>query len=231
MVNAGEENLAAAPKGDGPATPAAPGHLPSRLDAAAQAQLLSEAETALAAAPLRRPMAPWGKPLSVRMSNAGALGWVTDRSGYRYQPEQLESGGPWPPIPPSLAALWTALFPAPETPAPDCCLINHYPRGAKLGLHRDDTEAETTHPVVSVSLGDAATFRIGGLQRSDPTRSITLESGDVFLLAGARRLLYHGVDRIKRRAPNLLDGHPLFDEGEGGGRISFTLRVAGPTTR
>ncbi|MEL6977594.1 MAG: alpha-ketoglutarate-dependent dioxygenase AlkB [Pseudomonadota bacterium] len=205
-----------------------------RLDAAAQRALLAEAEAALALAPLRRPMAPWGKPLSVRMSNAGALGWVTDRSGYRYQPAQpgaggSQNGGPWPPIPPSLLALWADLFRAEAVAPPDCCLINHYPPGAKLGLHRDDTEAETTHPVVSVSLGDAATFRIGGLKRSDPTRSITLESGDVYLLAGARRLLYHGVDRIKRRAPNLLDAHPLFDDGAGGGRLSFTLRVAGAT--
>lgn len=205
------------------------GHLPGRLDAAAQRALIAATAAALNAAPLMRPMAPWGKPLSARMSNAGALGWVTDRSGYRYQRTHPETGAPWPPIPAALLALWRALAAeAGEAWAdPDCCLINHYPKGARLGLHRDDTEAAWSHPVASVSLGDAATFRIGGLKRAEPTRSLTLEPGDVFLLAGPRRLAYHGVDRIKRREGNLLDGHPLFDEGEGGGRLSLTLRVAG----
>lgn len=204
-------------------------HSPGRLDRAAQAALIGSVADALAAAPLMRPIAPWGKPLSARMSNAGALGWVTDRTGYRYQPHHPETGAPWPPIPPALLDLWreSAAARGEAWRDPDCCLINHYPKGAKLGLHRDDTEAETTHPVLSVSLGDAATFRIGGLKRTDPTSSITLEPGDVYLLIGEGRLAYHGVDRIKRRADNLLDGHPLFDEGAGGGRLSLTLRVAG----
>ena len=126
-----------------------------------------------------------------------------------------------------MRALWAELTEK-AAPPPDCCLINHYGPGAKLGLHRDDTEAELTHPVLSVSIGDAATFRIGGLKRSDPTRSTTLETGDVFLLAGEGRLAHHGVDRIKRRKGNPLDGRPAFDlDGAGGGRVSFTLRVAG----
>ena len=202
-------------------------HAPGVLDAEGQAALLTAAEDCLAAAPLHRPMAPWGKPLSVSMSNAGSLGWVTDSKGYRYQPTHPGTGAPWPPIPAPLLEIWRAEAGADR--APDCCLINHYAPGSKLGLHRDDTEAEWDHPVLSVSLGDAATFRIGGLKRSDPTRSLTLESGDVFLLSGAGRLAYHGVDRVKRRSPNLLDGRPLFDsgDGKGGGRLSFTLRVAG----
>ena len=202
-------------------------HLPGRLDAVEQEALLAAAEVCLRAAPLLRPMAPWGKPLSVAMSNAGRLGWVTDAKGYRYQERHPEIGAPWPAIPDPLLALWEAEAGADQPP--DCCLINHYKPGSKLGLHRDDTEAEWKHPVLSVSLGDAATFRIGGLKRSDPTQSLTLESGDLFLLSGKGRLAYHGVDRIKRRAPNLLDGRPMFDagDGKGGGRLSFTLRVAG----
>lgn len=203
-------------------------YLRGRLDEPSQLALLAAAEERLAEAPLHRPMAPWGKPLSVSMSNAGALGWVTDAKGYRYQATHPETGRPWPAIPEVLLEIWAAE--AGASRAPDCCLINHYRPGAKLGLHRDDTEAEWDHPVLSVSLGDAATFRIGGLKRSDPTASMTLESGDVFLLSGEGRLAYHGVDRVKRRAPNILDGRPLFDagDGKGGGRLSFTLRVAGP---
>lgn len=202
-------------------------HAPALLDGDAQKALLHAAEACLATAPLLRPMAPWGKPLSVSMSNAGRLGWVTDAHGYRYQEFHPETGAPWPAIPDILLTLWEAEAGADREP--DCCLINHYAPGSRLGLHRDDTEAEWEHPVLSISLGDAATFRIGGLRRSDPTRSLNLESGDVFLLSGAGRLVYHGVDRIKRRAPNLLDRRPLFDagDGKGGGRLSFTLRVAG----
>lgn len=202
-------------------------HLPTKLDEKAQTALLQAAEVCLEVAPLMRPMAPWGKPLSVSMSNAGALGWVTDAKGYRYQPTHPENGAPWPAIPDILLDLWRAE--AGSDAEPDCCLINHYAPGSKLGLHRDDTEAEWSHPVLSVSLGDAATFRIGGLKRGDPTSSLTLESGDVFLLAGEGRLAYHGVDRVKRREPNMLDGKPMFDagDGKGGGRLSFTLRVAG----
>lgn len=205
-------------------------HLAAELDGAGRLALRDAAEALLTSAPLMRPMAPWGKPLSVAMSNAGALGWVTDRSGYRYQATHPDTGAAWPPIPTLLLEIWARVL-GPVAPQPDCCLINHYPPGARLGLHKDDTEAELTHPVLSVSLGDAATFRIGGLRRRDPTRSLTLESGDVFLLSGEGRLAYHGVDRVKRRTPNLLDGRPLFDkgDGEGGGRLSFTLRVAGPS--
>lgn len=213
-----------------PLLPPGCAHRPGRLAQTEQTALLAAVETCLTQAPLMRPMAPWGKPLSVSMSNAGRLGWVTDRSGYRYQPTHPETGRPWPPIPTQLLTLWRSE--AGVGGDPDCCLINHYPPGSRLGLHRDDTEAEWDHPVLSVSLGDAATFRIGGLKRSDPSRSLTLESGDMFLLAGPGRLAYHGIDRIKRRAPNLLDGANLCGGvgagPQGGGRLSLTLRIAGP---
>ncbi|CAN5800552.1 alpha-ketoglutarate-dependent dioxygenase AlkB [soil metagenome] len=183
------------------------------LDAAAQAAVLADVRAVLAAAPLFAPMTPWGKPMRVRMTSAGRYGWFSDAKGYRYE-RRHPSGLPWPPIPASILALWRRF--AGERRAPDCCLVNYYASGARMGLHRDADEVDFAWPVVSISLGDPAVFRIGGLARSDPTRSVELESGDVVVLGGAARLAYHGIDRIR------FGVSPLVPEG---GRINLTLRV------
>lgn len=206
-----------------------PGFLfrPGLLDAAEQRALLEDVAAIARAAPFVRPMTPWGKPMTVRMTSAGAFGWVTDRRGYRYEPAHPETGEPWPPIPERVLALWR-LFAGDEVP-PDSCLVNHYSPKARMGLHQDKDEADFSVPVVSISLGDPAVFRIGGLKRKDPTRSFTLSSGDVVVLGGAARLAYHGVDRVKPGS-TLLEGHPEFqdDGGLGGGRINLTLRRVAP---
>lgn len=191
--------------------------LPGALDEAAQAALVSEVAQALKVAPPYRPITPGGKPMSVRMSNLGPLGWVTDAGGYRYEPLHPGTGQPWPPIPAALLELWERLADA-EVP-PDACLVNLYDSGARMGLHQDRDEADFAFPVLSVSLGDVAMFRIGGPKRSDPTRSVRLASGDVCLLAGPARLWFHGVDRILPGSSRLLPG---------GGRINLTLRRARP---
>jgi alkylated DNA repair protein (DNA oxidative demethylase) len=154
--------------------------------------------------------------MSVRMSSAGRLGWVIDRGRYRYASRHPETGGPWPPIPDSVLAVWRAVAGWPDDP--DSCLINWYGEGARMGLHRDADEGEQAFaaPVVSISLGDPARFRVGGPSRKAPTESVILNSGDVVVLGGAARLAYHGIDRV------------MFGEGDllpGGGRINLTLRV------
>jgi len=183
------------------------------LDAAAQAAMAADVATVMAAAPPFSPLTPWGKPMSVRMTSAGRYGWFTDRSGYRYV-DRHPSGTPWPPIPASVLTVWHTLVSAGRDP--DCCLVNLYGPGARMGLHRDADEADFGWPVLSISLGDPAVFRIGGLARSDPTTSVLLESGDVVSFGGAARLAYHGVDRIRAGASRLLPG---------GGRLNLTLRV------
>jgi len=192
--------------------------LPGHLDRAAQAALATAVEAILATAPPFRPTMPRdGKPFSVRMSNAGPLGWVADRAGYRYQAMHPETGEGWPPMPAALLTLWqeVAGYPAP----PEACLVNLYDAGARMGLHRDQDEAALDAPVLSVSLGDSALFRIGGPARRDPTRSFRLASGDVLLLAGASRHCFHGIDRILPGSSRLLPG---------GGRINLTLRRVTP---
>ena len=171
------------------------------------------------AAPLYRPTMPrTGKPLSVRMTNCGALGWLTDKArGYRYEPTHPITGQPWPPIPRRLLDLWTDV--SGIRFSPEACLVNHYDATARLGSHRDEDEAEVRAPVVSVSLGDPAIFHLGGLKRTDPKRRMTLRSGDVVVLGGEARLAYHGVDRI---LPGTSD---LVPEG---GRINLTLRRVTP---
>lgn len=171
-------------------------------------------QTHLRLAPWFQPTMPrWGNRLSVLMTNAGPLGWVSDVGGYRYQATHPDTGAPWPPIPPELLALWDELggFPQP----PECCLVNLYRQGARMGLHQDKDEQTFAAPVVSVSLGDAAIFRIGGTRRSDPTETITLRSGDVVVLAGAARLAFHGIDRVLSGTSELVPG---------GGRVNLTLR-------
>ncbi|MDR4307709.1 alpha-ketoglutarate-dependent dioxygenase AlkB [Chelatococcus sambhunathii] len=188
---------------------------PGYLDATAQAALLDALRAALADAPLFTPTMPrTGKPFSVRMSNLGPLGWVSDRDGgYRYQATHPETGRPWPAMPEVLLRAWSEIGGYPHPP--EACLVNWYAQGTRMGLHQDRDEQDFDAPVVSLSLGDTALFRIGGLKRSDPTRSFRLASGDAMALAGESRLAFHGVDRILPGTSALLPN---------GGRINLTLR-------
>jgi DNA oxidative demethylase len=194
----------------------APGvdHFPAFLDRAAQEALRDEVLAILAEAPPFRPRMPrTAKPFSVCMSNCGPLGWVSDEAGYRYQPTHPETGRAWPAMPPRLLAAFAAI--APGAPPPEACLINLYDSSARMGLHQDRDEEELAAPVVSLSLGDTALFRVGGLERKAPTRSFRLASGDAMALQGAGRLVFHGVDRIIAGSSTLLPQ---------GGRINLTLR-------
>jgi alkylated DNA repair protein (DNA oxidative demethylase) len=190
-------------------------HLPGFLDRAAQQALLEAVRAVVRDAPLYVPTMPkTGKPMSVRMTNCGTLGWVTDRErGYRYQPTHPQTGAPWPPIPALLLDVWrdVAAYPLP----PEACLVNFYAADAKMGMHQDRDEKDLSAPVVSVSLGDDCLFRIGGTSRQDKTASLRLSSGDVVVLGGASRLAFHGVDRIHPGTSTLLKGE---------GRINLTLR-------
>lgn len=189
-------------------------HCPGYLDRAAQEALREALRAVLAAAPLFQPRMPrTGKAFSVRMSNCGPLGWVSDEQGYRYQPAHPATGAPWPAMPARLRQAWAEL--APGAPEPEACLINYYDQGARMGLHQDRDEAEFAAPVVSLSLGDSALFRVGGLTRGAPTRSFRLASGDAVILGGPARLAFHGVDRI------LAGSSTLLAEG---GRINLTMR-------
>jgi alkylated DNA repair protein (DNA oxidative demethylase) len=190
-------------------------YFPLKLDAVAQKALLSELRAVVAAAPLFTPTMPrTGNPMSVRMTNCGPLGWVTDKErGYRYQPAHPETGRPWPPIPAMLLALWDEVSGYPQPP--EACLVNYYAGPAKMGLHQDKDEEDFAAPVLSVSLGDTAVFRVGGKTRKDATARYELRSGDVFLLAGEDRLAYHGVDRVLPGTSDLLPE---------GGRFNLTLR-------
>ncbi len=189
-------------------------HFPGFLDRGAQEALRDEVRAILREAPLFRPRMPrTGKPFSVEMSNCGPLGWVSDETGYRYQPTHPESGRPWPAIPPRLLEAFATI--APVAPAPEACLINFYDSAARMGLHQDRDEEEFSAPVVSLSLGDAALFRVGGLERKAPTRSFRLASGDAMALGGVGRLAFHGVDRVIAGSSTLLPQ---------GGRINLTLR-------
>ena len=188
---------------------------PGYFDRAAQEALVEAIRAVVSESPLFVPRMPrTGTPMSVRMTNCGALGWVTDRArGYRYQPTHPETGRPWPPIPAALTDLWQVL--APEAPPPEACLVNFYAPEARMSLHQDRDEQDFSAPVLSVSLGDDCLYRLGGLERNSPTRSFRLQSGDVFVLGGAGRLMFHGVDRIYPGTSDLL---------KNGGRINLTLR-------
>ena len=181
---------------------------------AAQKMLLDEVLERTAEAPFYRPVMPKsGKPFSVEETNFGPLGWVSDVGGYRYAPAHPLTGWPWPAIPPALLELWDAIADYPA--APECCLVNLYRAGAKMGLHQDRDEAATDAPVISVSLGDDALFRFGGDTRKGATQSVTLSSGDVLRFGGVARLMFHGVDRV---VPN--SSRVVAD----GGRVNLTLR-------
>lgn len=187
---------------------------PGRLSVQAQARLRDQVLAALETAPPYRPVTPGGRPLSVRMTNLGPLGWVSDRAGYRYQALHPVTGRPWPPIPDMLLGLWAEL--TGWSRPPDACLVNLYDPGARMGLHQDKDEADLGAPVLSVSLGDTAVFRIGPAG-GGRTRSVRLASGDVCLLSGPARLARHGIDRVLGGSSSLLPG---------GGRINLTLRRA-----
>lgn len=191
------------------------------LDGSRQRAILAAIRAVVAHSPFYTPTMPRsGKPLSVRMTNCGPLGWLTDKAGgYRYQPTHPETGQPWPPIPDDILTVWRELADYPVMP--EACLINHYAVSSRLGSHIDSDEADKAAPVVSISLGDDAVFHIGGLRRADPKHHLTLRSGDVVVLGGSARLAYHGVDRILPGTSDLLPE---------GGRINLTLRrVTRPT--
>jgi DNA oxidative demethylase len=192
---------------------------PGYLDRAAQDELFCAVRTVIAAGPLYTPRMPrTGKPMSVRMTNCGPLGWVTDAArGYRYQATHPETGAPWPPIPEMLLRAWNELggYALP----PEACLINFYSADARMGLHQDRDEQDLAAPVVSLSLGDTALFRVGGCKRAGPTNSVGLASGDAVVLGGEGRLAFHGVDRILPGTSTLLPE---------GGRINLTLRRVSP---
>ncbi len=187
---------------------------PGYLGSSQQRDLVAALRQVLLEAPLFTPRMPKsGRPMSVRMSNCGPLGWISDETGYRYTPTHPVTGRPWPPMPAALLAMWDDL--ADYACKPQACLINFYGPAAKMGLHQDRDEEDFNAPVVSLSLGDACLFRIGGHKRSDPTRSLRLSSGDALVLAGNERLAFHGVDRIYPGTSTLLAE---------GGRINLTLR-------
>ncbi|MDR7035358.1 alkylated DNA repair protein (DNA oxidative demethylase) [Methylobacterium sp. BE186] len=205
----------------------APGliHHPGHLDAAAQAELGRELAGGLACAPFYTPRMPrTGRPFSVRMSNRGPLGWVSDADGYRYQPRHPETGAPWPEIPAVARAAWERL--AADAPPPEACLVNLYAPGARMGLHQDRDEEDLDAPVLSLSLGAPALFRYGGTRRGDPTRSVRLEPGDALVIGGPSRLAFHGIDRILAEAADLLaePAAPRPDFLPPGWRCNLTLR-------
>jgi len=187
------------------------------LDEAQQRRLLREVMACAEEAPFYRPTTPWGKPMSVQMTNLGPLGWVSSSGGYGYQRTHPLTGAPWPAMPKRLLALWSDLVDA--RTAPDACLVNLYRPGARMGLHQDRDEADFSIPVLSISLGDTAAFRIGGQSRRSPSRSTWLASGDVCMLAGEDRLAFHGIDRVLAGTSALVPG---------GGRLNLTLRRALP---
>lgn len=197
-----------------------PGALVLRGFALAQAaDLLAAVQQITAQAPFRHLITPGGLRMSVAMTNCGALGWVSDRSGYRYDPIDPQTGQPWPPMPPlfrqlALDAAQAAGF---AHFAPDACLINRYAPGTRLSLHQDRDEGNYAHPIVSVSLGVSAMFLWGGAQRVDKTRRIALLHGDVVVWGGPARLRFHGVLPLPEAH------HPLT----GAHRINLTFRKAG----
>jgi len=167
-------------------------------------------------AAFRHLVVPGGHTMSVAMSNCGRVGWVSDRTGYRYDPVDPDTGKPWPPMPPTFVdlAVRAAAYAGFANYDPDACLINRYVAGAKLSLHQDRDEKDAWAPIVSVSLGLPATFLWGGKRRADPVRRLRLESGDVVVWGGPARFVYHGVSPLK-------DGeHPLT----GFTRINLTFR-------
>lgn len=188
--------------------------LPGFLSIERQHALVAAIRAILAEAPLYGPVMPRsGSPYSVRMSNCGRLGWLSDQSGYRYSETHPVTGRPWPAMPSLVIDLWRQATGVPYDP--EACLINYYGPDAKLGLHRDEDEQAKEAPILSLSLGDMALFRLGGPTRKSPTRSVRLSSGDAVVLEGPSRDWFHGVDRIMPGTSRLLAE---------GGRFNLTLR-------
>jgi DNA oxidative demethylase len=184
------------------------------LDTPAQQALTAEIRQILLQAPWFLPSMPRsGRPFSVKMTNCGSLGWVSDRDGYRYQATHPVTADRWPPIPSIVLGIWRAVAGYPYLP--EACLVNFYDCHARMGLHQDRDEEDFTAPIASVSLGDSCSFRYGGLRRADPAKRLDLHSGDVIVMAGPARLIFHGVDKIHPSTSDLLPG---------GGRINLTLR-------
>jgi alkylated DNA repair protein (DNA oxidative demethylase) len=189
-------------------------YLPQYLDRSAQEELVEALRGAVELSPLFQPLMPrTGKPFSVRMTNLGSLGWVADKAGYRYQESHPATGNPWGQIPPSILDVWKAVSNYPHPP--EACLVNYYATAARMGLHQDRDELDFDAPVLSISLGDTALFRIGGTARGGKTQSLKLTSGDVLVLEGKSRLAFHGIDRVMGGTSTLL---------KSGGRINLTLR-------
>ncbi len=206
---------------DAPTGKALPGlaHHPSYFKPDAQNALIRAVAAIVAHAPLFQPVMPkTGKPFSVRMTNCGRLGWVSDQQSYRYQATHPATGHPWPPIPDILLALWHDL--SGFGGDPEACLINVYGATGRLGSHQDRDEEELAAPVISVSLGDTASFHIGGVARTDPKAPLRLGSGDVLVMGGASRLAHHGVDRILPDTSSI----DLSAIHVGCRRVSLTLR-------
>lgn len=180
-----------------------------------QERIVADIREVVREVPLRSPLTPSGYKMSVMMTSAGKLGWTSDTKGYRYE-NKYHNGRQWPPIPSSVISIWDMVSECRRQP--DSCLINLYLAGAKMGMHRDVNETDNQWPVVSISLGDDALFRIGNLNRGGKTESIWLQSGDVAVMGGEARLCYHGIDRIRFKSSQLL---------RNGGRLNLTLRVAG----
>lgn len=178
--------------------------------------VLQAALAVIEASPPRKMVTPGGKPMSVAMTNCGPLGWVTDRSGYRYAPEDPSTGRPWPAMPGPMALLAAEAAEAAGFPgfAPEACLVNLYGTESHMGTHQDRDERDLDSPIVSVSFGLSARFRIGGTSRSGRTLSFVLDHGDVLVFGGPARLAYHGVDRV------LPGRHPVL----GDRRINLTFR-------
>lgn len=194
-------------------------HIPGYLDRDRQEALVEAIRDIVIEAPLYTPAMPkTGKEMTVRMTNCGSLGWVTDRErGYRYQPTHPVTGRPWPPIPPMLIDIWNEV--SGSDIQPEACLVNYYAADARMGLHQDKDERELAAPVLSISLGDACLFRVGGVRREERTVSFRLESGDVVIIGGESRLAFHGVDKIYPGTSALLKKQ---------GRINLTLRRVNP---
>jgi DNA oxidative demethylase len=186
---------------------------------AAEVALWNEVQAVAAAAPFRHMVTPGGFSMSVAMTNCGSLGWVTDRTGYRYTSTDPETGHPWPILPKPFAQLATTAAQAARFPnfAADACLINRYEPGAKMSLHQDKNEQDYSQPIVSVSLGLPAVFLFGGLERSDKAARVNLHHGDVVVWGGPARLRYHGILPLKPGE------HPLT----GACRTNLTFRAAG----